>query len=75
MASFAELTLLSFILYDIHVPLFQPPILFCDNISAVYLSVNLVFHAHTKHIELYCHFVLEKVALGHLVAKFVFSSN
>ena len=26
--------------------------LFCDNLSALHLIVNLVFYAHTKHIQL-----------------------
>ena len=45
----------------------SPPkatIVFCDNISAVYMSTNPVHHRRTKHIELDIHFVREKVALG-----------
>jgi hypothetical protein len=41
-------------------------VVFCDNISAVYMSTNPVHHRRTKHIELDIHFVREKVALGEL---------
>jgi hypothetical protein len=37
---------------------------YCDNVSAVYLSANPVHHRRTKHIELDIHFVRKKVALG-----------
>ena len=39
-------------------------IVYCDNVSAVYLSANPVHHRRTKHIELDIHFVREQVALG-----------
>jgi hypothetical protein len=41
-------------------------VVFCDNISSVYMSRNPVHHRRTKHIELDIHFVREKVALGEL---------
>nr|GEZ96834.1 ribonuclease H-like domain-containing protein [Tanacetum cinerariifolium] len=34
----------------------------CDNISDVYLSTNPVQHQHTKHIDIYIHFVRGYVA-------------
>ncbi|RWR75576.1 Zinc finger, CCCH-type [Cinnamomum micranthum f. kanehirae] len=71
----AEITWLTYILRDIGLYLFQPPILFCDNISALHMTVNPVFHARTKHIELDYHFVREKVALGSLVTRFVPSTS
>lgn len=39
-------------------------VVFCDNISAVYLSTNPVQHHRTKHVEIDLHFVPERVALG-----------
>ncbi|XP_025817673.1 uncharacterized protein LOC112894247 [Panicum hallii] len=39
-------------------------VVFCDNVSACYLSTNPVHHRPMKQIELDVHFVREKVALG-----------
>ena len=39
-------------------------LVYCDNISAVYLSTNPVHHQRTKHMEIDLHFVRERVALG-----------
>ncbi|KAK3037795.1 hypothetical protein RJ639_030714 [Escallonia herrerae] len=41
----AEITWLSFVLRDIGVYLSHPPALFCDNISALHLTINPVFPA------------------------------
>ena len=41
-------------------------VVYCDNVSAVYLSANPVHHRRTKHIELDIHFVREQVALGRM---------
>lgn len=35
--------------------------LYCDKTSAIKLAQNLVFHAHSKQIELHHHFVREKI--------------
>ncbi|OMO78632.1 Integrase, catalytic core [Corchorus capsularis] len=71
----AEITWLSFVLRDIGVYLKKPPVLFSDNISALHMTINPVFHARTKHIEIDYHFVREKVSAGSLVTQFVSSSN
>lgn len=52
-----ELTWLSFILRDIGVPLYKPPILYCDNTSALYMTINPVFHGRTIHVEIDFHYV------------------
>jgi carbonic anhydrase len=37
---------------------------YCDNVSVIYLFGNPVQHQRTKHIEMDIHFVHEKVARG-----------
>jgi hypothetical protein len=60
----AETVWLRQLLTELHRPLQQATIVYCDNISAVYMSGNPVQHRRTKHIEIDIHFVREKVALG-----------
>ena len=67
----AELTWIMYLLRDIGLHISAPPVLFYDNTSALHMTVNPVFHARTKHIELDVHFVGEKVAAGALVTHFV----
>ena len=71
----AELTWLTYILTNLHISLSHPPVLYYDIISALYMTINLVFHTRSKHIELDYHFVLEQVAFGLLVTKHVSSAN
>jgi hypothetical protein len=51
------------------------PILWCDNVSAIALASNPVFHARTKHIEVDYHFVCEKVVNCDITVKFISSGD
>lgn len=63
----------NFLLRDIGISLHHSPQLFCDNKSALYMSINPVFHARAKHIEIDYHFVRGKVALGALTTRYIYS--
>lgn len=43
------------------------PTIWCDNLSIVAFSANLVFHARTKHIELNLHFMCDRVLASKLL--------
>jgi hypothetical protein len=60
----AEASWLRQLLHELHIPLRRATIVYCDNVSAVYMSSNPVQHQRTKHIEIDLHFVREKVAMG-----------
>ena len=71
----AELIWIQSLLRELKIPQKQPPVLWCDNIGATYLSSNPVFHARTKHIEVDYHFVRERVAQKPLLIKFISSKD
>lgn len=61
----AECTWLRQLLGELGCPQGNAAVVFCDIVSACYLSKNPVHHRRTKHIKLDVHFVYDKVALGH----------
>jgi hypothetical protein len=67
----AKICWLSTLLKDLGIYIFDPPILWCDNVSALAIASNPVFHARTKHIEVDFHFVRERVLHKDVVVKFV----
>jgi hypothetical protein len=60
----AEASWLRQLLAELHSPLRRATVVYCDNISAVYLSTNPVQHQRTKHVEIDLHFVRDRVAIG-----------
>ena len=67
----AELYWLRMLLKDWRVYLYHPPILWCDNVLALALASNHIFHARTKHIEVDYQFVWEKVLNRDMVIKYI----
>nr|GEV45024.1 NBS-containing resistance-like protein [Tanacetum cinerariifolium] len=62
----AETSWIRNLLHELHTPLFTATLVYCDNVSAVYMSSNPVQHQRTKHIEINIHFIRDKVAAGHV---------
>ena len=71
----AEVIWIQSVLGELGVFLSRPPVLWCDNLGATYLSANPVFHARTKHIEVDFHFVRERVAAKALDVRFISSKD
>ncbi|GKF89827.1 ribonuclease H-like domain-containing protein, partial [Tanacetum coccineum] len=57
----AETAWLRNLLRELHSPLSSVTLVYCDNVSAVYMSANPVQHQQTKHTEIDIHFVLDMV--------------
>ncbi|CAL8081400.1 unnamed protein product [Prunus armeniaca] len=56
---------------DLRVSLHIPPLIHCDNISAISLASNPVFHSRMKHLQIDYHFVKERVIRGVLLVQHV----
>nr|GFA43073.1 ribonuclease H-like domain-containing protein [Tanacetum cinerariifolium] len=54
------------LLRELHTPLPTATLVYCDNVSPVNLSSNLVQHKRTKHIEIDIHFVRDLVSTGRI---------
>jgi hypothetical protein len=56
---------------EIRISLFTILTIWCDNVSALALASNPVYHARTKHIKVDYHFVREKVLNRDIALKFI----
>jgi hypothetical protein len=61
-----ELVWILYLLRDLKIICTRPPVLYCDNQSALHIASNPVFHERTKHLDIDCHLVREKVQQGML---------
>jgi hypothetical protein len=71
----AEATWLRQLLHELQTSSSRCTLVYCDNISAVYLSTNPVQHQRTKHVEIDLHFVREKVAIGQVCVLHVLTTS
>ncbi|GJU74631.1 ribonuclease H-like domain-containing protein [Tanacetum coccineum] len=54
------------LLKELHTPLLSTTLVYCDNVSAIYMTTNPVQHQRTKHIEIDIYFVHDMVARGQI---------
>jgi len=71
----AELSWLSRLLHELGLSNITPIPVKCDNMAAMYIAKNPVFHERTKHIEIDCHFVRHKLVEGLIQLSFVPTQN
>ncbi|CAL9028009.1 unnamed protein product, partial [Prunus brigantina] len=59
------------VLADLHEYLPEPPLLFCDNLSALALSSNPVQHSRIKHLDIDFHFIRERVQRRDIMVQYI----
>ena len=69
-----EFTWLIYLLQELRFGNDEQMKLICDNQAALHIVSNPVLHERTKHIEVNCHFIREKIALGCMATSFVNSN-
>ncbi|GJX83235.1 ribonuclease H-like domain-containing protein [Tanacetum coccineum] len=62
----AETVWIRNLLRELHSSLSTATLVYCDNVSDVYMSANPVQHQQMKHIEIDIHFVCDMVTAGHV---------
>lgn len=60
----SELFWIDHLLHDLQIKILQPTVVYCDNQAAITIASNPFFHERTKHIEIDCHFVRDKIIEG-----------
>ncbi|XP_049410702.1 uncharacterized protein LOC125873920 [Solanum stenotomum] len=60
----SEITWLLGLFKELGVSIQLPITIFSDSKSAIQLAANTVFHERTKHIEIDCHFIRDKIKAG-----------
>ena len=67
----AELQLVKLLLSELFSPMQLLPTLFSDNLCAINLSANYVFHSRMKHLAIDYHFIRDVVQLSELRVVYV----
>lgn len=56
-----EIIWLNGLFKELGIKIKQPVNLYCDSKAAIQIASNPIFHKRTKHFDINCHFVREKL--------------
>ena len=70
-----ELTWLRWLLRDLGLLHHEPALLYCDNKVALHIATNPVFHERTRHIEMDCYYIRDKIQDGSVITRHVNSEH
>ena len=70
-----ELTWFVSLLTEMQFTNLTPITLYCDNRSALYIASNPVFHERTKHIDIDCHLVRQKLKQGLITTEHISTAS
>jgi hypothetical protein len=70
-----ELTWLRHLLRDLGISHQESALLYCDNKVALHIAANPFFHERTRHIEVDCHFIRDKIQDGSITTRHVDSAH
>ena len=70
-----ELTWLRYLLKDLGVLHQEPALLYCDNKAVLHIAANPIFHERTRHIEMNCHYIRDKIQDGSIITRHVSSAH
>ena len=67
----AEVTWLIGLYKELGISIEVPICLYCDSKAAIQIAANPIFHERTKHIDIDCHFVRDKIIQGVIKTHYV----
>jgi len=75
LATVSQLEWISHLMHDFGIPPKFPIIMHCENKAVQHIATNPVFHEHTKHLNIDCHYTRDKVIEGFLHIAYVSSKE
>jgi ATP sulfurylase len=71
----SELIWIKQLLKDLEIKVETSMEMYCNNQAAKHITLNSIFHEITKHIDINCHFIREKIQSNEIETPFVKSEN